>query len=120
MKMVWRVTTSLIPLFLGGILIVLIALGSAPRKDLPGLILFATAIMLGWIGIALSFEMGIAVDRLAPSKSLFESIDNRRVWREHKRLFPKSRLRTTTKVSLVLAVCCALVGLILFVAGARL
>lgn len=58
------------------------------------------------------------VKRLSPSRAiglrnLFETIDNGRVWREHKRLFRKSKVRNRAKLFLILCVVTCLAGFIL-------
>jgi hypothetical protein len=83
-----------------------------------GEVLFATGIVFGWIAIYFNQKMIQDVKRLAPSKAkglrnLFETIDYGRVWREHKRLFTKSKVRTRAKTFLILCVVTCLAGFIL-------
>ena len=65
-----------------------------------------------WLGIILEGRMQAKVTRLAPSKAkspimnMLETISHRRIWREHRRLFPKSRLRVGAGFSLALAAAC--------------
>lgn len=117
MKRPWRIAAAgIVPLLFGGF-VVLSVLGSGNHRGLFGLILFLTAITILWIIVAINTEMAFEVNRRVPAKSLFESIDNRRVWREHARLFPKSKLRSTARFLLLLFVTFVLAGFILFAIG---
>jgi hypothetical protein len=84
-----------------------------------GFSLFVAGILLGWVAVYFNWTMQTDVKRLAPSaatglRKLYETIDNRRVWREHRRLLPESKTRGRTKVFLILSVTFALIGFVLF------
>ena len=79
---------------------------SAREKTAFGIV--ALAFVFAWIGASLNQKLVNDVRRRAPSKAtglrnLYETNDNGRVWREHRRLFPKSRVRTRARVFLTLA-----------------
>lgn len=104
---------SMLFLLLCGLPVLLLPTMSGPSRDIPGLVLFTIAWALGLVGLALNSALCQEVDRLSPARTLFEAIDNRRIWREHEQLFPESRLRKTTKTILILCVCCLLGGFVL-------
>lgn len=86
--------------------------------DRLGFWIFATGIVFGWIGIHFNSRMRDDVKRLAPSRAvglrnLFDTIDNGRIWREHKRVFPKSRVRNRAKAFFVAALFLVLVSFVL-------
>ena len=77
-------------------------------SEKAGFALLGIGFVLGWIGIDLNWELVDDVRRLAPSKAtglrnFYETWDNNRVWREHKRLFPKSHVRTRSQAFLTLS-----------------
>jgi len=87
--------------------------------DRLGFWVFLAGIVSAWIAIHFNSKMQMDVNRLAPPKSiglrnLFESNDNGRIWREHKRLFPKSRVRDWAKAFFIAAVTLAVLGFVLF------
>jgi hypothetical protein len=87
-----------------------------------GIKLVVLGIVLGWIGTYFNHRMIIDVKRLAPSKAtglrnLFETTSRRRVWREHKRLFSKSRVRTRATFFLTLSAVTVLAGFVLAFVG---
>jgi len=104
---------GLIPMFLAAGLMVLVGFSTLPRRNHPGFLMFMVGIVLFWIVVTLTWEMGKEVDRLAPARSLYQATDTRRIWREHKQLFPNSRLRANMQLLIVLAVGCFLGGFVL-------
>jgi hypothetical protein len=94
--------------------------------DKAGFALIAIGIVLGSIGIHFNQKMVDDVKRRVPSKAaglrnLFETYDNDRVWREHKRLYPKSHVRTRAKIFLTLSAVIVLAGVIVvFFSGRRM
>jgi hypothetical protein len=81
--------------------------------------LFIGGIVLFWIAVHFNFKMQMDVKRLASSKAkglrnLFETIDNGRVWREHKRLFPVSNTRRRAKAFFIAAAVAVITGFVLF------
>ena len=85
-----------------------------------GICLFIGGLVLFWIALHFNFKMQMDVKRLAPSKAkglrnLFETIDNGRVWREHKRLFPVSNVRRRAKAFFIVAAVAVVTGFVLFV-----
>ena len=86
--------------------------------DRLGFGIFATGIVLGWIGIHFNSRVRDDVKRLAPSRAirlrnLFDTISNARTWTEHRRLFPKSRVRNQPKAFFMAALFVVLVGFVL-------
>ena len=88
------------------------------------LVLIAIGLVLGWISIHFNQKMVEEVKRQVPSKAsglrnLFETYDNNRVWREHKRLFPESRLKARSQLFLVLSATMWAAGLVVFLLSGR-
>jgi hypothetical protein len=104
-------------IIVGGLMI--LPFSTLPRQAFPGAILLVVGFMLFWTFITLTWEMAKEVDRLAPSKSLIQSVDQRRTWREHQRLFPKSRLRNIARWIVTLAVSSVLCGIVWMLSSGR-
>lgn len=84
--------------------------------------IFAAGIVLGWIGVRFDTRTPDDVKCLAPSRAmglgnLLDTIDTGRKWREHKRHFPKSRVRNRAKAMFIPALFLAWVGIALFGVG---
>jgi len=90
----------------------------------------ALGLMLaGWciwmVGLGAYGKIQTEVARLAPPKTnrpfrnLFEAINRRRVWREHRRLFPRSTRRSFVRVCEIVSALFFLFGFILFMVSSR-
>jgi hypothetical protein len=86
--------------------------------------IIAAAFIFAFIGTTLNQKLVNDVKRRAPSKAtglrnLYETNDNGRVWREHRQLFPKSRVRTRARAFLTLAGVTMLAGFFLLLFSGR-
>jgi hypothetical protein len=84
-----------------------------------GLPLLCIGVVSAWIAFHFSVKMNFEVERRTPSKStglrnLLEATQTIRIWRDHKRLFPESKLRSRAKAFYILAGVSTFLGFILF------
>lgn len=90
------------------------------KHDIPGLILLAAGFISSWIGLDLNFEMNKQIDHKVENRSVFYVMNHERIWREHTRIYPISRLRRTNRIVWTIAILCFFFGFAALLLGGRL